>query len=227
MRGSLESFSEGHHNPTVTPPLPIPAHPITLPDRTPPRLSTARPPPESYFMRKILSTWSRKLHRWGAVAVVIPAVIVFITGAILQLKKDWTWVQPATIRGSGIEPTISFDEILAAATTAEEAGITTWEDVELLDVRTDRGVVKVRGKNRWEVQVDTNTGEILQVEFRRSDFIEAIHDGSFFSENYGKYAFLVNGLVLTSLWLTGIYLWLLPYIMKRSRAKKAAARAKT
>lgn len=76
-------------------------------------------------------------------------------------------------------PTLSFAEVLEIAKSAPEAEILSWDDIDRLDVRPDKGMLKVRSKNRWEVQVDTATGEILQVAFRRSDLIESLHDGSF------------------------------------------------
>ena len=37
---------------------------------------------------------SRKAHRWGAIAVALPFLVVIATGILLQLKKNWSWVQP-------------------------------------------------------------------------------------------------------------------------------------
>jgi hypothetical protein len=177
---------------------------------------------------KFINKWSRKLHRWGAIAIAIPALVVIGSGVVLQLKKDWSWVQPPTARGvmSGETAeglTVSFDDILAAAATVPEANVTSWDDVDRLDVRPDKGVVKVRCVNRWEVQVDTATGEVVQVAYRRSDLIEQIHDGSWFHELAKLWIFLPNGVILFALWLTGMYLWILPIWAKRSGRRRRAA----
>jgi nucleotide-binding universal stress UspA family protein len=103
------------------------------------------------------------------------------------------------------------------AASVPEAEVASWEDVDRLDVRPDRGVVKVRSKTRWEVQIDTNTAEILQVAYRRSDLIESLHDGSFFHDKVKLWVFLPAGLILLGLWVTGVYLWLLPYLVRRRR----------
>lgn len=177
---------------------------------------------------KFVNKWSRKLHRWGAIAIAIPALVVIGSGIVLQLKKDWSWVQPPTAKGvmSG-EPgeglTVSFDDILAAAATVPEANVTSWDDVDRLDVRPDKGIVKVRCVNRWEVQVDTSTGEVVQVAYRRSDLFEQIHDGSWFHELAKLWIFLPNGIILFALWLTGMYLWILPIWAKRSGRRRRAA----
>jgi uncharacterized iron-regulated membrane protein len=160
---------------------------------------------------------NRKLHRIGALVAALPLLVILVSGAVLQLKKDLTWIQPATIRGKGVEPAIPFDRILEVAASVPEAEVASWEDIDRLDVRPDRGVVKVRSKTRWEVQIDTNTAEILQVAYRRSDLIESLHDGSFFHDKVKLWVFLPAGLILIGLWVTGVYLWLLPHLVRRRR----------
>ena len=173
---------------------------------------------------KLVNKWSRRTHRWCAIAVVLPLGVVICSGVLLQLKKQYDWIQPPTLRGAADLPTIGFDAILAAASTVPEAEIESWEDIERLDVRPASGIVKVRGKTRWEVQVDTATGEVLQVRYRRSDLIESIHDGSWFHDKAKLWLFLPHGLLLLGLWLTGVYLWILPIWAKRSgRARRASA----
>lgn len=170
-------------------------------------------------MKSKWPTWMRTLHRWGTVLVVIPFFIVLVSGIVLQVKKEVAWVQPPTQRGAGDVPTLSFDEILAAARTAEEASIQTWADVDRLDVRPDKGVVKVRGTNRWEVQLDAQTGEVLHVALRRSDLIESIHDGSWFHDAAKLWIFLPTAIVVLGLWGTGVYLFYLPYGVRWRRKK--------
>ncbi|MEM0983328.1 MAG: PepSY domain-containing protein [Planctomycetota bacterium] len=179
---------------------------------------------------KRANRWSRSWHRWAAVLSALPVVVILATGVILQLKKDVAWIQPPSAKGSERElgPSIGFDAILDAARTVEEAGIDSWADVDRLDVRPDKGMVKVRGVSRWEVQVDTATGEVLQVAYRRSDLIESIHDGSFFAGDVTKlWVFLPAGAALLLLWISGVYLWLLPVVTramnKNRRGKRRGA----
>lgn len=175
--------------------------------------------------KKWLNKWSRKSHRWGALLIIIPAGIVIGSGVFLQLKKHVEWVQPSSHKGREKQPQISFEEILAAAATAPEAGIQGWDDVDRLDVRPKDGMAKVQGKNHWEVQVDTATGEVLHVAYRRSDIIEMIHDGTWFSDTAKLWIFLPSGAVLFLLWLTGIYLWWLPISTKAANRKHRAEAA--
>ena len=103
---------------------------------------------------------------------------------------------------------------LETAKNAKNVTIKDWSDIDRLDVRPEKGIVKVRTKNRWELQIDTNTGQVLQEAYRRSDLIETLHDGSWFNSSIKYLIFLPSGIVLLVLWLTGIYLVLLPYQKK-------------
>lgn len=167
---------------------------------------------------------NRKLHRWGSVLVALPFLVILLTGILLLVKKEFKWIQPGTEKGVANELQISFEEILAASATVPEAEIRTWDDVDRLDVRPGKGVVKVRSNNRWEIQIATNLTEgkprILQVAYRRSDLIESLHDGSFFHDKVKLYIFLPSALILVVLWVTGIYLFFLPYLAKKKKRKK-------
>ncbi len=165
---------------------------------------------------------NRDIHRWGAILIALPLAVVIVSGVILQLKKESVWIQPATRRGSGSEPSLGFEQILMITRGVPEANVRGWTDIDRLDVRPDRGMLKVRCKNRWEIQLDAETGEVLQVAYRRSDLIESIHDGSFFHDGLKLWVFLPTAVLLGVLWVTGIYLFGLPYVAKwRKRKNKA------
>ena len=172
---------------------------------------------------------NRVFHRRASVLIALPLLLVIGTGLLLMLKKDVAWIQPPTQRGSTKELGVSFDQILASAKSVPEAGIEGWEDIDRLDVRPSKGMLKVRANNRWEIQVDAVTGEVLQTAYRRSDFIESLHDGSFFHDKVKLFIFLPSGVILLLLWVTGIYLFVQPYLLRRKRRKvgrgTAAARS--
>ena len=164
--------------------------------------------------------WTRKTHYCGSFIVFLPVLIVSITGIFLQLKKEIDWIQPPTVSGDlPNNPSISFEEILEAAKTVKETNIDSWNDIDRLDVRIEKGIVKVRTKDRWEVQVDTYSGKVVQVAYRRSDIIEEIHDGSWFHENVKLLIFLPSGIILFLLWITGFYMVLIPYLSKWKKRK--------
>jgi hypothetical protein len=161
------------------------------------------------------------VHYWAAAIVALPILSIVCTGLLLQVKKQVPWVQPPEQRGIGTEPEISFAEVLDICRTVPEAGVETWDDVNRVDVRPSRGMLKVWAKSDWEIQIDTRTGEVLQTAYRRSDLIESIHDGSWFGDGVKFWVFLPSGAVLLLLWVTGIYLFVLPFLA-RGRRKRAA-----
>lgn len=169
----------------------------------------------------VFNKWSRRLHRWGGLAAAIPVGLVIATGLLLQVKKQWAWVQPPMATSAGGEPGVSLPALLDAARGVPEAGVDTWDDIHRIDIRPGDGVAKVTSRTRWEVQVDAATGEVLQVAYRRSDLIESLHDGSFFGQWAKMSVFLGAGLVLASLWLTGLWLWWMPHAARRRRARLA------
>jgi hypothetical protein len=79
----------------------------------------------------------------------------------------------------------------------------------------------VQCKNRYEVQVDFQSGAVVQVAYRRSDLIESLHDGSWFGDSAKLYIFLPVAAIVLGLWATGMYLFVLPYAVKWRRRSKA------
>ncbi len=162
---------------------------------------------------KLMRVW----HRLGAVLVLLPAALTFGTGLLLLVKKEWAWVQPPTARSTAPSLELGWDEVLAAVARVPEAEVRSWEDVDRLDVRPGRGIIKVRCRNRWEVQLDAKDGDVLGSAYRRSDLIESLHDGSWFHPWAKLGVWLPAGLLLVGLWGTGLYLWWLPHAVRRRR----------
>jgi CubicO group peptidase (beta-lactamase class C family) len=173
-----------------------------------------------------LSILSRRLHRWGAVAVGLPFLVVICSGLLLQVKKQVPWVQPTEQRTGVSTPSVPWDAVLAAARAVPEAGVTGWDDIDRVDVRPSKGILKVITLSRWELQLALEDGRVLQTAYRRSDLIEQLHDGSFFGDPVKLWVFLPVGAIVFGLWLTGLYLWLLPTLTRRRRARLAAAAAR-
>jgi len=171
----------------------------------------------------VLPRLARRWHRLGAILVAIPFLVVIVSGLLLQMKKQWGWIQPPTLSGASTTPALSFEQMLIAVRAVPEAEVDGWEDVDRLDIRPDRGVIKVRCKSGVEVQLDSVSGALLQVAPRRSDLIESLHDGSWFHPQVKYLLFLPAGIVVFFLWLSGVYLWWLPGSMRRRKRKKKSS----
>src|SRR5688572_13568229 len=105
-----------------------------------------------------LHTANRKVHYWLAIVAALPVLIVICTGLLLQLKKQLTWVQPPERKGVGKAPDISLPAILEICRGVPEARVQAWSDINRIDVRPSRGMLKVSAKNNWEIQLDAQTG---------------------------------------------------------------------
>jgi len=162
---------------------------------------------------------TRRVHRWGAIAIGLPLMLVIGSGILLQVKKQFPWVQPSEQRTAVPTPSVPWDVVLAAAKAMPDAGVTGWEDIDRVDVRPGKGILKIITHSRWEAQLALADGAVLQVAYRRSDLIEQLHDGSFFGDAAKLWIFLPSGIVLFALWATGLYLWVLPWLTKRKRAR--------
>lgn len=167
-----------------------------------------------------LALLNRRVHYWAALLSAAPLLVIAVTGILLQLKKHVTWVQPAERRGVGREPVLAPGRLLEVCRGVPEAQVGGWDDISRVDLRPDRGIYKVSARNGWEVQVDAQTGEVLQAAYRRSDVIESLHDGSWFHDWAKLGLFLPAGVVLIVLWATGMYLFLLPYAVRWRRTRK-------
>ncbi len=167
----------------------------------------------------------RMINHGGAIIIATPLVVIIGAGIILQMKKDIDWIQPPTRVGVSTEiPAPTLQQLFDVAKSVPEAGITTWVELDRVDFKPDKGIVKFVTLNRIEIQIDTTSAEILSVTYRRSDLIEKIHDGSWFADWVKLYLFLPVGIVLFVLWLTGIYMFFLPYYKKAQTRKAKAAR---
>lgn len=147
-------------------------------------------------------------------------MIVIGTGVLLLLKKDIEWIQPASVKGVGNQPLISFETIMNSVRSTNNGGDIEWTDINRIDVRPSKGLVKVRLKNNWELQLDATSGHILAENYRRSDIIEAIHDGSFFHKKAKLGVFLPSAVILLFLWITGIYLFVVTEISKYKKRNR-------
>jgi len=172
----------------------------------------------------------RDLHHWGSIVVAIPIAIMIGAGLLLMLKKQIDWLQPPTQRGAGLEIAADgtftaqpLDVLYQVARDAKPGAFAAWDDVARIDIKPGRDIVKFVSTDNWEVQIDLATAEVLQVAYRRSDLIESIHDGSFFSGWTKLFFFFPAGIVLLGLWATGLYLFALPhYKMYRKRRNNAS-----
>ena len=167
-------------------------------------------------LRTKINKISRKIHDQAALWASVPIVVIIVTGILLQVKKEFAWIQPPTQKATPYVLNLGPDEILASAMKSAEAKVESWKDIDRLDLRPKKGIVKVRTHDRWEIQIDMGTGAILHEAYRRSDLIESIHDGSFFHPLARLWVFLPVAVVLLLLWITGVMIFTNSIINRRN-----------
>lgn len=163
---------------------------------------------------------NRSIHKWGSIVIAIPFLIILVTGILLLIKKEVSYIQPITIKGSAKIPSVSFEEILQAAKTVKHLNITGWESIDRLDVRPKKGLIKLQTHTHWEIQIDSATADILHVAYRRSDIIEKIHDGTYWQKKANWWLTLPIAIALLVISITGIFLFALPYIKRYKNKQK-------
>lgn len=165
----------------------------------------------------------RSLHHWVGISAVAFLFVTALSGILLGWKKHHSTLQPPTQKGSSsnLSEWVSFDRVVFMAHHALDSVAHASGEIEKLDVRIDKGIIKVIYLNYWEVQVDGKTGKALSVAQRPSDWIEHIHDGSIISDNFKLVYTNYTGWSLLLLSVTGFWLWAGPRKIRNKKAKKS------
>lgn len=166
---------------------------------------------------------SRKIHHWAAIIIALPFGMILCTGMLLLLKNEFSWIQPPTTIGVSTTPSISFEQILTAAKKAPDANIHDWKDIDRLDVRPQKGIIKVRSKNLWEIQIDASNGEIKQVMRYNSSLIAKIHNGTWLHPKAKLWLILPCAIILLTMLITGMCLFFISLICRVKRKRSLLA----
>jgi uncharacterized iron-regulated membrane protein len=162
----------------------------------------------------------RSLHKYIGVTLAFFVLILATTGILLGWKKNVEVLQPATLSGSSkdVSEWKSFAEISASALLAIDSAGMPENTIDRMDVRFDKGMVKVLFKNGyWEAQVDLKTAKVLSVAQRHADWIEHIHDGSIISDGFKLGYTNILAIGLLTLALSGLWLWYGPKVIRKSK----------
>ncbi len=170
----------------------------------------------------------RKLHHWIAIPLFAFMFIMGVTGFLLGWKKD-TGLLPKTAQGSStVSGTwIPVDSLVTIAQNFALNNLFQSGELDRVDIRPDKGIAKMVYKQHFsEIQLDLQTGEILNVQIRYSDILEKIHDGSILDHLFDtrngeiKLIFITIislGLILLS--FSGFWLWFNPIRIRKIKSK--------
>lgn len=170
----------------------------------------------------------RKIHRTTGVFLFVFYFIIAITGFLLGIKKhSGGLILPKTQTGSSTKLVdfIALDSLQQIA--QKEIALFLKEsntiEIDRIDIRPEKGMVKFTFQsNFYEVQLDGATGSLLQIDLRRSDIIEKIHDGSivdyYLGIKSGVFKLIYTSILSMALLLfviTGFWLWYGPKRMRK------------
>lgn len=171
--------------------------------------------------------WYRKLHRIIASFTFIFFLFISVTGILLGWKKhSGGYLLAKSHKGTttDISQWLSLDSLQKTAIKVLHDSVSPRLSGKLdrIDARPDKGMIKfVFADHFWAVQLDAATAKVLHVEKRRADFIENLHDGSYFDKLTGdgnqsvKLTYTtITGLSLLMLTLSGFWLWYNPKRLK-------------
>ncbi|MEL6354121.1 MAG: PepSY-associated TM helix domain-containing protein [Cyanobacteria bacterium J06627_28] len=142
-----------------------------------------------------------KYHYWLGWVVLVPWAFVIASGLLLQVRYEVPWVMPPLQSGVSSVPQMEFVQMLETAQQTPDAGVGEWKDVWRMYVYPNEGVTTIRAENKQETQIDSQTGEVLQVATRRTDWLEDVHEGKWMGLNLKL--FLPVHILSLFLWLTG------------------------
>ena len=156
-------------------------------------------------------------HKWTGICFSLFFLVIAVTGFLLLMKKEFAWIQPPTKVGKkGTEKDfLSMNKLFEIVYAHNHPDFRSLNDIDRVDFRPGKSVYKVRSRhNHSELQVDAVSGEILSQDWRTSDLLEQIHDGSFFAKWIHDFFMPFVSFGLIFLVFSGMWLWLSPIVRK-------------
>lgn len=142
----------------------------------------------------------RKLHRIVALIILLPLMIVSVTGVVLLVRNQFEFIQPSAVKSTPVEGS----QLLTFESITEQFGK---ENIEQIIYRPGKGSMAVRLTDATEVQIHPQTGEVLKSAKRRTNFLIDLHQGSWLGA-FGQLGIhMITGLGLVFLIITGIIIY--------------------
>ncbi|HSK19159.1 MAG TPA: PepSY-associated TM helix domain-containing protein [Longimicrobiales bacterium] len=149
-------------------------------------------------------------HLWLGVVTTGIVLVLSISGILLNHKRPLGLMpdvphEPTGALQSALPIARLADIAAAAAPMAGAAG------VDRMDVRPRDGLIKVRFRDSvvTEVTLDLTDGRVLHIGERNDVFIEKLHSGEIFGDNWVLLSDL-GAVTLIVLVISGYWLWLFP-----------------
>lgn len=172
---------------------------------------------------------ARKMHRTTGICLFVFFFFISVTGLLLGWKKHsqgYLLAKTSVGVSSDLSTWLPMDSLhnIAVKLLRDSVSAQLSPELDRIDIRPEKGVVKfVFSEHYWGLQLDGTTGKLLQIERRRADFIEKVHDGSIVDQYLGLkngtfklFYTSIMGLALLLFTITGFWLWYGPKRMRKA-----------
>jgi uncharacterized iron-regulated membrane protein len=144
----------------------------------------------------------RALHRKLSLYTFIPLGIILVSGIVLQLRNQFEWIQPSLIETKADQSPLLAPQALIQKLNLNE------KEIEQIIYKPSKNNASVRLKSGEEIQLNAQTGDVLKRAIRRTNLLIDIHQGSILGP-FGQYGiYLLTGLGMIILYMTGLNLLL-------------------
>jgi uncharacterized iron-regulated membrane protein len=146
--------------------------------------------------------WWRKIHRVLSLIVVLPFLVMLLTGLILQLRQQLEFVQPSPVVMERMpeRALLSMDQVMEAAGVRAES-------VQRIIFRPQQFHLSLWLKDGRELQVHPQSGKILKAAPRYTNLLIQLHEGSYFSKWVQYLVFFPAGLGVVILTISGLIIY--------------------
>ncbi|MFO7767390.1 MAG: PepSY-associated TM helix domain-containing protein [bacterium] len=168
-------------------------------------------PPERGSRRRLIARAMFYIHLWLGVLATAILLVLAVTGFLLNHKRPLGLMPDVSSPGiEDVREVLTLNELTAAALAAVP-GPAADAGIDRMDVRLDKGLVKVRFDDRTvtEVTLDLRTAEVLERGERNDVFIEKLHSGEVFGDAWVLLSD-AGAVALVLLLVSGYWLWLYP-----------------
>jgi len=165
------------------------------------------------------------LHRWLGVTAGLVLLVSAGTGLLLLVKKEFAWIQPPVMAGEPgpVEQLQPLPAVIGAVLALDLPAFRDEADIARIDFRPAKHVHKVISvRDHIEVQVCAMTLRTSGPNERVSDWLEALHDGSWFGDTMHSTVMPIVAMILLYLASSGYVMWLWPKLRRRSKQRAAA-----
>ena len=162
-------------------------------------------------MRVFRTIWL--VHRWLGVTAGLVLLLTSITGFLLLVKKDYSWLQPTpmTCEEGPVEELQPLSKVYEAVFALNLPQFRGEEDILRIDFRPEKRLHKVISRHDdCEVQVCAISLKTSGPNERRSDWLERLHDGSWLGDFAHDRVMPIVALILLFLASSGYVMWLYP-----------------